>query len=338
MTSTLVRTASLYLLLAVIAMPALGAQDDADAARIEKAIDEARAKLDDAARKLAELHSQMWKLETAGPRADRPMLGILLQESGTQAGLALAGVTPEGGAEEAGLKAGDTIVEVNGVRLDEGGSRKPISALAQAMAPVDAGESVPVTYVRNGETFHATVVTQARGPYMARVVQEKKPWLESLRALQNLEDLEALEGLEDLQVLDDVDVAKLSDQVVKGPEGLRLRDVSGELARYFDVDRGVVVLDVPERLATLKPGDVLLDVDGDAVTDRTGSLKLLAAKNGTVPVRIKRHGSIEEVSVDADALNARQAVHVFHHSRVVRIRQSPDGESTLLEIVVKEDD
>jgi S1-C subfamily serine protease len=232
--------------------------------------------------------------------------------------------------------AGDTIVAVNDVRLDGGGGKKPLHALGEAMAPVQAGDTVSVTYVRDGETREAEVMTFARGKYMARVVEEKGPWLDSLRSLGDLEDLEALQGLENLQVLEDVDNA-LSDVIVRAPEGLRLENVSGPLAGYFDVDAGVLVMEVPDRQTALVPGDVLLSVDGEPVSDARSALRRMAALDGEVPATVRREGTNVDVELDAATLNERQALHVFRSDRRIRIQRGGDGEAVRLEIVVKED-
>jgi S1-C subfamily serine protease len=325
------------LLLAVCAGPLQGAEDDDPAKQLEMQIDEARKQLDEAARKLADLHTEMWKLETSAPRSEQPMLGILLDDSGSESGLILAGITPEGGAEQAGIQAGDTIVEVNGRRLDVGNGKKPMHALHEAMSSVRIGEAVPVTYLRGDRTFTTSVVTQSRGRYMARLLEEKGPWLDTLRSIQNLEDLEALEGLETLDVLADPE-APLGNDILRAPAGLRLYQVDGALARYFGVDRGVVVLEAPERIPALRPGDVLLDIDGTAVTDPTASLKLLAASQGQIGLRVKRENRTQALKVDADALNAEQSLHLFQGERQVRVTRGADGKSALIEIVVGERD
>lgn len=318
--------------------PPLSAADGENPAREIKArIEQARAQLDDAARKLAELHTQMWRLETTGPRADRPMLGILLQDAGTGAGLTLAGVTPEGGAARAGLQAGDTIVEVNGVRLDGGGDEKPLHALSEAMAPVTAGDTIPVTYVRDGDTIETELTTYPRGRYMARVMEEKGPLLDSLRSLGELEDLEALQDLESLDVLGGMQSEELGDFIVRAPSGLRLEDVSGQLAGYFGVESGVLVMEAPEREPALAPGDVLLSIDGETVADARSAMRRFAAVDGQVTARVRRNGETRTIDVDGAALNAEQALHVFRTDRRIRVQRDTDGESVRLEIVVSDD-
>jgi S1-C subfamily serine protease len=326
---------TLGLLAGGLAPPLPAAEGDNPAREIEARIEKARAQLDDAARKLAELHSEMWRLETTGPRADRPMLGILLQDAGTAAGLTLAGVTPEGGADRAGLQAGDTIIEVNGVRLDGGGDKKPLHALSEAMAPVTAGDTIPVTYVRNGATTETELTTYPRGRYMARVMEEKGPWLDSLRSLGELEDLEALQDLESLDVLGGRANEGFGDFIVRAPAGLHLEDVSGPLADYFGVESGVLVMEVPERVPALQPGDVLLSIEGEPVTDARSALRRLAASDGEVAARVLRRG--EELAVTCTALNDKQALQVFRTDRRIRIQRDGDGEAVRLEIVVSDD-
>lgn len=322
-------------------LPSARAAEGEDQARvIEERIKEAREELNESARRLAELHSQLWRLETRGPRSDRPMLGVLVDDSGSAGGLTLVGVTPDCGAEEAGLKAGDRIVAVNDVRLDQPGDKKPLHLLAEAMSSVQAGDTVPVRFVRDGETLQADVRTRERGAYMERVMEEKEPWLESLEALsefQGLEALEALDVLGELKASNAVgkDLA-LSENVTRVPAGLRLEDIAGGLASYFDVERGVVVLGVPERVTALEPGDVLLEIAGEPVEGADVALERLAKLQGRAEARVKRHGMVRQVELDADALNAEQAMHVVRGDRRIRIQQLKEGDQVRLEISVDE--
>jgi len=320
---------------AAVCVPLRAAESDGSVERVEERIEQARKQLDSAARRLAELHSELWRLETTGPRADRAMLGVLIDDSGGADGLTLQGVTPDGGAAQAGLMAGDRLVAINGVRLDEGGPRKPLHALHEAMSEVQAGDAVSVTYVRGGETRKTEVVTQARGRYMARVVEEKGPWLESLRSLRELEHLEALKGLESLEVLSKLDDESLKTGVVRVPAGLRLERVEGPLAGYFQVDEGVLVLAAPQAAPDLEPGDILQRIDGQAVTDPMAALRQLAGLEGSVAVQVLRHGRTRELTLDADALNREQAIQVNRGDRQVLIQRRRDGQQrTELHIIV----
>ncbi|MEQ8860644.1 MAG: PDZ domain-containing protein [Pseudomonadales bacterium] len=324
---------------ASVATATATAGGDASVADIEQSIERARVKLDEAAQQLAELHTRLWSMETSGPRSEKPMLGILLKDGGSGPGLTLAGVTPDGGAERAGLKAGDTVIEVNGVRLDGGGPKQAYGALNEAMASVTPGDAVTVGYLRDGASYDAQVVTQSRGSFMVKVVKEKGPWLESLRALGDLDPLEALQGLEELHILDDLDLeldleADLDGRLLRAPAGLRLESIDGSLADYFQVDRGVLVLAAPARDPALQAGDVLLSVADAAVTDPADALRRLASASGKIPVRVKRQGREQALDVDADALNAEKSLHLFNRERVVRIDSDEDGQELRLEIVI----
>ena len=77
-------------------------------------------------------------------RADRPVLGILgLTAEGR--GVTVARVLPDTGADEAGLQAGDLIVDFEGTRV------LSMEDLAGAVERFNVGDQVTVTYERNGE-------------------------------------------------------------------------------------------------------------------------------------------------------------------------------------------
>jgi S1-C subfamily serine protease len=303
---------------------------------IKHRIEQARKELDEAARKLGSLHSQMWQLETMGSRAKQPMLGIVIDDSGAnEGGIDLVGLSPGGGAEQAGLQAGDRLVMINGVRLDAGGDRKPLHLFSEAMSTVQAGDAVPVEYVRDGQALRAEIVTRERGQYMARVVDEQSEWLEGLQALARLESLPALKGLEQLDALEDADF-DIDGTVVRVPAGLRLEDVAGELAGYFDVEQGVLVLAAPKRDEALKAGDVLLEVGGEPVQGADAVLERLGKLKGSVPATVKRRGRVHEIALDADALNADQALQVNAGDRRIRIQREGGAGQVQMDIGVED--
>lgn len=265
-----------------------------DRAELEEDLERARVELDAAAARLAELHRELYAVETVGQSGQKPMLGVLLGERGPNSGLLLVGVTPGSGAEAAGLRAGDELVGVNGVDLT--GADKALHALKEAMTSVAPGDVVPVTFNRDGGVLVADVTTQARGVYfmgmtgMPGVDVERMgamaagavdfsadaQWIESVDALENLESLEHLQALGDGPTFFHRAVR------IGGPGGgLRLEDISADLGRYFGVEAGVLVMDAPpaeEGRPSLKAGDILLVVDGTAIgTAGEGYQALFAA-------------------------------------------------------------
>jgi S1-C subfamily serine protease len=135
--------------------------DEERRAELEASLDEARAQLDKAAAHLGELHGQLYKMETLGSHGKKPMLGVLLGDRSESGGLEVVGVTPGGGAEEAGIETGDDLISVNNVDLTTAGSA--MQALREAMQEVVPGDSVAVGYQRDGSVEVANVTTTARG-------------------------------------------------------------------------------------------------------------------------------------------------------------------------------
>src|SRR5690606_6717002 len=113
------RLAPLALALAcAIAAPAMAADKD-DAAQ-RKELDQARKELQAAAARVAELSRELqldgdalrFVIDGAGVSA-KPRLGVLLGVD-EQSGVRIAGVTPGGGADKAGLKSGDRLLRIGG--------------------------------------------------------------------------------------------------------------------------------------------------------------------------------------------------------------------------------
>lgn len=307
-----------WLMVLVLASAAtLGAAGAADAAAAEAEpsdlaarLEQARAQLDAAARRLAEVHQELWKQETSGARARTPMLGVLLDDEGAEEGVLVAGVTPGGGAEQAGLRSGDQIVALNGVEVTSGAAKERVKAFEEVLHRASAGDAVAVTFVRDGQRMQADVVTQPRGQYMSKVIEEKQPWLENLESLAELSNLEALTRLETLDVLDDLDPAELHDRLVRVPEGVRLEPMGPKLGAYFEVDGGILVLEAPERAPGLEPGDVLLEVNGTAPAGVDEAYARLGELAEPATVRVKRAGEVLALELDGRALNARQTVRL----------------------------
>lgn len=241
-----------------------------EGAGLAKEIEAARAELDAAARKLAELHArsgdQVAFVASAGvpvPGPARARLGILLGER-KGAGISIAGVTPGGGAESAGLAAGDVLLVVDEVPLN--GS---VPALLDVLDDLEPGTVAKVEYERAGKRRRAEV----------RLGASPAPSTAAWPALPGHAPRVAF-----------------GHAVFALP--FELRDLDAQLASYFGVERGVLVLRGGPGEGALQSGDVIQAIDGEAPADVHDALRRLHTAGGPLPVRVLRHGKELDVIVD----------------------------------------
>jgi S1-C subfamily serine protease len=202
---------------------------------LESQLEAARERLDEAAREVSELTTQLsvpvfneaWSWE----RAPRAVIGVQLNGKN---GARIEKVSPGGPAADAGIRAGDVIVALNGEKIE--GEDAPRDVVRQ-MRKVEPNSKVKVRVLRDGKPrdFELT----ARAPAMPPVpphppLPPEAPALTSfLGSLRN----------------------ELS--------GMELATLTPALGEYFGTDKGVLVLRAPESgTYKLKDGDVILTIDG----------------------------------------------------------------------------
>jgi len=300
------------LLVALLFSPTVFAGEE----ELDKEIAEVQRNQDEAARELAELYRQRY---SAGEGKDRAMLGILLGDGAGDGGVELFGVTPGGGADQAGLAAGDLIVKMDDLSISD--AKSPMRALSNYMKQVSPGDEVVVVFERNGERKTSTVTTQAHSAHMMTMVQEKMKKLGDVLPL-DLDSLVLMPG--------DAGQAMVSKTVISR----QLMSVDGDLASYFDVDAGVLVVD-PAPESALKAGDILLSVNDVEVTDLDMAYKLLGEVEDKAEVKVKRRGRNRTFDVNADELLASADAT---QTRVIRINApDKDGKEVVVKIEVTDD-
>ena len=273
------------------------AQSGAD---LEKQLDEARSRLDHAAAELAEAYKKAYATRSK-KRSDRAMLGVLLEDCWFCDGVKLSGVTPGGGADQEGLQAGDVLLKVDDVVLEEG-PRKPFDNLSHYMEKVTPGDVVVVEYERDGEQLTARITTQAHGAQSMRLLSEKVSRIG--------EDLGRVHTR----------VFAPDPPCPPGHEGITtLMDIEGDLADYFDVSSGVLVLREPTK-GRVKAGDVIASIDGREVEDAEDAMHRLTRIDEPTAVSVLREGKRRAVTVEPGDFGDD------HHTsmRVIRIDRSED--------------
>jgi predicted metalloprotease with PDZ domain len=304
-------TAVVLSLLASLALAASGVDelDETERSELEEKLEEARLRLDEAAEAFGELHSRLYEMETVGSHAEKPMLGVLIGGRGTGGGLEIVGVTPGGGADEVGLVAGDEITSVNNVDLTV--FDDPMQGLGDAMDDIAPGDVVSVGYLRDGSFALADVPTRAKGIYIMGMtgIPGMDIEIEGLEAFEEMgerlaerfEDMDFTANIEQLESIGPR-VNTMVHQAIRIGGMLRLEDMDPNLAPYFGVDRGVLVVAASDEddHAGLKSGDVILAVNGVSVQSAGEAYQALFSAEDRIALEILRHGVQEALEIGAE--------------------------------------
>ena len=256
-------------------MNTLHAQDPADLAQRQKAVvaaekqlQEARIRVERAAREVADLTGELYGYTTgpmnfvvnSAPR--RAMLGINIGgtlQGGKSDGVEVLGVTPDGPADKAGLKAGDIILKIDDVPLADNSGAASSEKLSRYLAGKESGDKVELEYIRDGKTSRLTVETRAMQP----------PMFTRLNVAPHMN-------------------FSTPAPVISGPWNpinvvrmnrwgdMELAELTPGLGKYFGTEKGVLVVKAPtEKTLQLEDGDVILNIDGREPNDPMHALKIL---------------------------------------------------------------
>lgn len=263
----------------------------------DRALTEARAELARAAARVAELTEERIADdarvgELRQRLAGRPVLGVLLAPD-PQAGVRIAGVTPDGAAEEAGLRSGDRLVSIDGSRILGSSGELRAANARKLLAGLSADTPVRLGYERGGRPATVTMTPKiGRGvmvlgdidlseALLAARVQASEGLRQATAALRDVHvpdiTAEVQAALEATDISAEVRAA-LADSGLSvncdGEDctpprllsalrwsGLNLATIDPQLGRYFGTSRGVLVLSSGE-LDGLQAGDVIQRIDG----------------------------------------------------------------------------
>jgi serine protease Do len=203
------------------------------------------------------------------------------------AGVVVTEVRSDSPAAEAGVKAGDVIVNFDGERI------RSASHFARLVRETPEGRGVDMTVMRAGAEVALEVAPEAAS---------------GLRAfnLEPLEELEHLDLSEFRRGLRDFELEMPQRMILTAPDrnfyrvivggharlGVGVQDLSGQLAEYFGVSEGVLVTsvddDTPAQAAGLRAGDVITGIDGRTVENSNELRRRLNDASGEVTIAITR--------------------------------------------------
>lgn len=199
--------------------------------------------------------------------------------SPTEDGIPVYRVHPNSSAAQSGLKPQDTIVSINGAKIET--ILDDPEQVQMLVSSVDEnGDPLILVAIRDGEELEVKVDKKAapgtsvffHAPPNAPVVTfETSPHARAWTTW----------------VANNPNNASL-----KFPGLISVLEIEEEIGHYFGVEFGVLVVDTPEGHDQLKPGDIVLRFDDNPIRSYSHVEKYSAkaSSSETVKVRIKRRG------------------------------------------------
>lgn len=282
------------------------AQAEMEAARAQ--MEAARIDMQEAARRLADASRQ----RITGWGQNRAYLGVLIGDQ-SEDGIIVAGVTPAGGAEAAGIESDDVIVAINGESLT--GQDQPLDILHGVLDGVSPGGEVELTVYRDGNIETHEVTTT---PSVVHIEGQVPSILQKLGQAGRFQITPAAPLTAPRPWLGLMGLGEAGQ--------LQLVDIGEDLGDYFGVDGGVLVLNAPGK-SELKPGDVLRRIDGADVGSADEAYRLLAATPGeNAEVQIRRKNRKAEVTVPKGSARMLHQIQAMPKGKATIIVDGPEVE------------
>jgi predicted metalloprotease with PDZ domain len=214
--------------------------------------------------------------------AERPSLGVIVQETRDKKGVDVLEVRPDSPAEKAGIHVGDKLLSINDQNLDTP------AKLSDILGHLKVGDSLNLKIVRDGKEEQLKAVLAKRSEIFGRIEELREEMRQRRESRRESFDREREEFLKEAE---------------KHPWiGLFLDKTSEE--------KGVEILNVfpngPADKGGLKKGDVVLKINTNEVNDPRDVIEILEGlKPGdTVSLTIKRE--TEEKTLDVKMGNRAQ--------------------------------
>ena len=293
--------AGLAAIATALAVPAQGAeQAPQERAALEKQLKDAQARLDDAARDVADLTGQLYgsdpamkdvlKFRHGMPMPRGAMLGINIggSEQGRADGVEITSVSPSGPAEAAGLRKGDVITAIDGKPLRKTAERGTGRQLIEHLRGIEPGQVVKVDYQRDGKKQSASVTTVAAEPPMMRIVREHMPMLEGFEM--------------------PIDVDAFVGGPGRGFRSLELVPVTPKLGQYFGTDKGLLVVRAPPASGSgLEEGDVIMTIGGRTPENPRHAFRILGSYQPSEQVKVEVLRQRKRTTVEVQVPQAHEA-------------------------------
>ena len=260
---------------------------------LQRQLDEARHRLEEASREVAQLSSQLgrnfaFNLRVPdGGAPPRALLGVSIDNNGGDAkGARVREVSPGSAAAEAGIKAGDLITGIGGKDLTR--EADPGRALVEQMRQIEPNLKLQVEVLRDGRKMSFDVTPRPAPVQMIAGVQAL-PGMPNMPGVRTFQ-LQRGDGAPGPQ---HIEIRTFRDDDGTRFRGMEFATLSDKLGSYFGVKAGVLVVRAGANSPfKLEDGDVILSIAKQEVDspDRFAELVTRMTPGVSVPMLVQRHG------------------------------------------------
>ena len=279
-TIKILRTVLCAVALGLAGVPAMAQDEAAAREEMERSLAEAREQIREAAEQIARLSVELseepimkW-MERIELDSDKPVLGVHIQSVDGSAGVGVAGVTPDGPADKAGIESGDQILAIDGQDLSGATGGEALQKLMEFMETVETGQTVQVTVERDGRRQTFPVTCEPLGDHAMSFSFSGSPDFHF-----EFDDGHAERWAELGERFSEQSNAFVFDFRAGPWSDMEVVELTPELGAYFGVSEGLLIVRAPEDDdVDLRDGDVILALGGDKLTtprDLTGALRKL---------------------------------------------------------------
>jgi S1-C subfamily serine protease len=216
-------------------------------------------------------------------------------------------VIPGSLAEQAGLRAEDIVLAVDGVRFDDLSGTRAVQTMKRAISRAEAGTSLRIEYLRGSEIN--TIDTRSQTPAEITRLQDSMPGDQNTGKRQALPERTRQHS------------TTLNGGAVIHWSGLTFVNMTRGLGPYFGAETGVLLVHSDESLPLME-GDVILKIGQQVLVNASQALSLLQGydPDEIVTLEIWRHGQsiLLESTFNTPPLPGKQVVQKTLTTHTIR--------------------
>jgi serine protease Do len=223
----------------------------------------------------------------------------------TKGGIKVETVTPDGPADKAGIKAGDTITEFDGERV------RSTTQFSRLVRETPAGRQVAIALSRAGQRMNLTLTTEQRGwsdDFGVRMLEVPRAVRPPAPPATPRPPRAITPEFFDMPFMRMAGGRRL---------GITVEGLDDQLAEYFGVKEGVlvksVVADSAAQKAGIKAGDVITALNGSKVYDASDLNRALdrLESSGEFTAEIVRDKKAQSLKGKVEARETRPRVRTI---------------------------